>query len=102
MVLAACLVFIQIGETRLGRARVVQVTGQATLAIYCLHIFFTGTTRAVLLKLGIADPGLHLILGTLLGTVSPIVLQLGATRLSLTAWLGFPRLHWPRPDRAQG
>lgn len=96
MILAASAVFIWLGNMAIERAWLIQLTGQATLAIYCLHIFFTGTTRVVLLKLGVVDLGPQLVAGTILGLIPPIVIQCAATRIGIAGWLGFPPLVVPR------
>lgn len=102
MILAASGFFIWLGGTAAGRAWPIRMAGQATLEIYCLHIFFTGTTRIVLLRLGLADPGVQLVAGTLLGMALPIAIARAATHLGLSGWLGFPPLNASRKLRPPG
>lgn len=92
MILAASAFCLWFAGTAAGSAWPIVMAGRATLAIYCLHIFFTGTTRAVLMKLGVVDVWPQLLVATLLGMIAPIMIQRAATRFGVVGWLGFPPL----------
>lgn len=48
--------------------------GELSMPIYLAHIIFASGLRIVLVKLGIDDPSIHVLLGTLVGLVGPIAL----------------------------
>lgn len=48
--------------------------GRQSMVIYLGHILATAGTRIVLMKLGVTDPWMHLLLGTLIGTAGPLLM----------------------------
>lgn len=63
--------------------------GQASMAIYLTHVFFTAGLRIALIKLGITGLAPHLVLGTVLGVLGPLAVLVAARRLNLVRLLGF-------------
>ena len=68
----------------------VQFLGKATLPIYCMHVIFTGSCRILLLKLVVTALSLHLLAGTLFGTLIPVLVYIAAEKMRIAPWLGFP------------
>jgi fucose 4-O-acetylase-like acetyltransferase len=68
---------------------VLMILGQASMAIYLAHVFFTAFSRVALQAVGVQDLWAHLLLGTLLGVIGPLVLLSLADKLSLRRILGF-------------
>lgn len=62
--------------------------GMASMTIYVAHTIFSAALREVLFKIGIADPVLQIIFGTLIGLGGPLVLLAVARRLGLARALG--------------
>ncbi|WP_322920230.1 acyltransferase [Nocardioides renjunii] len=69
----------------------VALVGRRSLEIFLAHIVVASGTRIVLVQLGVADPWVHLVAGTTLGVVVPVVLAVGAERLGWTWLFGLPR-----------
>ncbi len=63
--------------------------GRYSLQIYVLHVIFAAGTRVVLIKVGIDQFWLHMVLGTLVGTVGPLIVGLVDERY-LKALFRFP------------
>lgn len=63
--------------------------GLASMAIYVAHVIFSAGFRIGLVGLGVRDPAVHVVLGTLVGIVCPYALYVIARRWKLTRWLGF-------------
>jgi fucose 4-O-acetylase-like acetyltransferase len=72
--------------TRTGPCEFLRFCGLCSLEIYVIHGFAAVLTRVVLVKACVRDPAIHLILGTTIGVLVPL----------LVAWLcrraGFPYL----------
>lgn len=62
--------------------------GSASMAIYLVHIFFTAFTRIALKAVGIQDMWVHVVLGTVLGVIGPIIFLMCAEKLSLRRFFG--------------
>lgn len=63
--------------------------GRRTMPVYLVHVIVTSATRVALLKLGVTDMGTHLVLGIVLGTALPLMLDGAVQRLRLGALAGF-------------
>ncbi len=63
--------------------------GLATMPIYMLHTFVSAGFRVALLKGGISDLTVHLIVGVTLGVILPIVIFKLTDRLAISRLLGF-------------
>lgn len=81
------------GERHRGHvlARWLETLGVASMPIYLMHIFVTAGTRMTLLRLGIDNVGVHLVLGTLAGVVVPVAVYVLALRLRVARLIGLPR-----------
>lgn len=64
--------------------------GRASAAIYVAHVLFSAALRILLVKLGVTSLPLHLVLGTLIGVLGPLVLMGLARRYRLGTVLGLP------------
>jgi len=71
----------------------VQFLGKSTLPIFCMHVIFTGFCRVLLVRLGVKSLSLHLLAGTLCGTVIPLLIYIVADKMQFAQWLGFPAIH---------
>ncbi len=67
------------------------ILGRASMAIYLAHIFFTAFSRIALTTMGVQNLWVHVLIGTALGVLGPLVLQLLVDRFSLGRVLGFGR-----------
>jgi fucose 4-O-acetylase-like acetyltransferase len=65
--------------------------GKASMTIYVTHVMAMAAIRIVLLKLGIRDLGVHLLVGTSLGVLLPYAFYLLCQRLGLMRILGIGR-----------
>lgn len=72
-----------------GPGAALAVLGAASLPIFLAHTIFSAGLREALLLAGLAGPGLHLLLGTLIGLAGPYLLLRLAQRWRVTGWLGF-------------
>jgi fucose 4-O-acetylase-like acetyltransferase len=63
--------------------------GKRTMAIYCMHILITGTCRIVLVHLHVRAVVLHVLIGTFLGVLIPLLFAIAAERMGISGWLGF-------------
>jgi hypothetical protein len=59
------------------------------MAIYCMHILITGTCRIVLVHLHVRAVVLHVLIGTFLGVLIPLLFAIAAERMGISGWLGF-------------
>lgn len=73
-------------------AGVVALVGRRSLEIFLAHIVVASGTRIVLVQTGVADPWMHLILGTLLGVAVPVGLAVVAERHGWSWLFGLPRM----------
>ena len=62
--------------------------GQASMAIYLLHLFFTSGVRILLQQLEIDDPPPHIAMGMLLGVLVPMAIHFSVNRPWLRKLLG--------------
>lgn len=63
--------------------------GTASLAIFVSHTIFSAAARIVLLKIGITELWVHMLVGTLVGLLLPAALYMTAKRLGFSDKLGF-------------
>ncbi|QHQ33731.1 acyltransferase family protein [Algicella marina] len=63
--------------------------GTASMAIFLAHTIFSAGLREVLFKLGVTNLPVHLVLGTGIGLIAPIILYEIARRFRLTKLAGF-------------
>lgn len=49
--------------------------GRMSLHIYLVHILFTAGVRVALTRVGIVEPGLHLVAGTIAGVAGPLLVE---------------------------
>jgi len=63
--------------------------GRLTMPIYLTHILFTAATRLALVKLGVDTLMPHVILGTVIGVIGPLLCVWAANRLQLSTLIGF-------------
>ena len=66
----------------------IYLVSMSTMAIYVSHIIFTAAVRIILFKLGIDHLGTHVLIGTTVGFIAPIVMYIIASKLKLTTLLG--------------
>jgi fucose 4-O-acetylase-like acetyltransferase len=77
---------------RLFQSSIFKYIGSATLAIYVSHVIFTAGARIVLSKLGVDDLTVHVIAGTALGVIAPLLMYEISQRLRLTQLAGLGAL----------
>lgn len=65
--------------------------GRASMTIYVTHVMVMAAIRIVLLKLGVRDIGVHLLLGVSLGVVLPYLFFVVCERLGVMRILGLGR-----------
>lgn len=83
--LALCLLSAQASFSAGSAGRLLAWIGQRSMPIYLAHILAASGTRIVLQKLlGIHDPSIHLLLGTLAGLIGPLLLYALAPRIGLS------------------
>jgi peptidoglycan/LPS O-acetylase OafA/YrhL len=82
------LVFVssKIDRTKLGTG--LAYLGVVSLAIYVMHTMFSAALRILLVKLGIDDLMLHLVLGGAIGIVGPVIFYGVARRYGALRYLG--------------
>jgi peptidoglycan/LPS O-acetylase OafA/YrhL len=88
MTIAACLLLRN--WRGLGAALLAQI-GQASLAIFVAHVIFAAGLRILLYRYGVYDCTLHVIAGTLVGTLIPTALFVAANRMKIAPLAGFGR-----------
>lgn len=71
--------------------------GKASMTIYVTHVMAMAAIRIILLKLGVRDVGVHLLVGTSLGLMLPYVFFLICQRLGIMRFLGIGRDHRSKP-----
>lgn len=69
--------------------RLSALLGRESMAIYLAHVFFSAAVRIGLLKIGVADTGVHLLLGTVAGIIGPLALSGIARHFGVSRLLGF-------------
>jgi len=75
-----------------GRASMIALVGQCSMAVYILHIMIVGAFRAVEIRLGLTDPAFMLLTLTLVGTVLPILFNAMTSATGTSAWFGLPSI----------
>lgn len=82
------LVFVssKIDRTELGKG--LAYLGVVSLAIYVMHTMFSAALRILFVKLGIDDLMLHLVLGSAIGIVGPVIVFSVARRYGALRYLG--------------
>ncbi|WP_248123020.1 acyltransferase family protein [Micrococcus lacusdianchii] len=68
------------------RAEVFQYIGQRSMAVFIAHVLFMAAARIVLLRLGVDQVGLHLLIGVVIGVGGPLML-LWLSQLLRVQWL---------------
>lgn len=72
--------------------------GEASLAIFVSHVIFAACVRYALLKVGVSNASIHVVLGTFLGVFAPTGLFVLANWTGITPFVGFgrtqKRLYW--------
>jgi peptidoglycan/LPS O-acetylase OafA/YrhL len=89
--LLLCLAVMALEQTVLLRPglRWIAGLGGASMAIYLSHTIFSAAARIGLQQVGVTDVAVHMVVGTLVGLLCPVVLYGVARRWGLTAKLGF-------------
>jgi fucose 4-O-acetylase-like acetyltransferase len=64
------------------------IMGQASMAIYLAHVFFTAGMRIVVQQFGFTNLWLHITLGTVAGVVGPLLILEFAKRFKIRRFLG--------------
>lgn len=72
-----------------GPARIIGVLGLASMPIYLMHVLAASAFRMVLVKLGVSNLYVHLVLGTLVGLLVPLVAYYVVYLLKQEKLLGF-------------
>lgn len=93
---AAALGFVCAGSWLFSSAagwltRPLSALGRASMTIYVTHVMAMAALRIMLLKLGIRELGVHLLVGTSLGVLLPYAFSLLCQRLGLMRILGLGR-----------
>lgn len=68
---------------RSGVLGVIRTCGQQSLAIFVMHVIFAAAIRSAMLKLGIRNFAVHLVVGVAVGTALPIIAAALAHRAGL-------------------
>lgn len=77
---------------RAGRpAEILQYIGERSMAVFIAHVLFMAATRIMLVRLGVDQVGAHLLLGTIIGVVGPLVLLWLSQRLRVPWLFDSPR-----------
>lgn len=69
--------------------------GKASMTIYVSHIIALAAARIALVKLGVTNPAVHILIGVSAGIVLPMAFHLIATRLGLMRLFGLGRDNSP-------
>lgn len=72
-----CLAFERMGR----QTKLLQFIGRNTLPIFLMHIIFSAGTRVVLLKTGVEETWVHILVGVLMGVGIPLLLVRWLKRL---------------------
>ena len=70
------------------KIRILSALGIASLAIFVLHIICGAAIRTILVKLGLDQPAVAILLVTIGGLLIPLAIYLLSIRPGLTPWLG--------------
>ena len=90
LILTSCfLVFFAGMRPQTLVAKGLIILGTASMAIYLSHTIFSAAMREALLAADLRDPGLHMLLATLVGVIAPLCLLQIARRTGTTRLLGF-------------
>lgn len=66
---------------------IVEYVGRNSMVIYLLHIIFTAGTRVILLKVGVNNLEIQIILGLLMGMIAPLVALEVAKKLKINKYI---------------
>lgn len=82
------MVFVssKVDRTKLGKG--LSYLGVISLAIYVMHTMFSAALRILMVKIGIDDLMLHLILGSAIGIIGPVIVYNVARRYGALRYLG--------------
>ena len=87
MGLLACVaVILMVAGAEEGFGRGVDFLAKYTMPIFLMHTLFAAPTRAVLLKIGVQNAMIHIVLGLAISFVGPII---AACVMKKTKWLEF-------------
>lgn len=75
--------------------------GQLTMPIYLTHVIFSAVARLVLVRAGIEGVAVHLVIGTAVGLVGPLVLVWLARQLDFSRAVGFDAPSATQPRKAR-
>ena len=65
--------------------------GKASIAIYVSHVIASAATRTMLVKIGVTDSSIHVVLGTASGIVFPSCLFIVANMLGVAPYIGLSK-----------
>jgi fucose 4-O-acetylase-like acetyltransferase len=85
---------------RLAVSRTLAYLGRHSLEIFLAHITAAAGTRIILVRLGVGDPVIHLVAGTITGLVGPLVLLVVCQRLGFRFLFSAPSILTGRPPMA--
>jgi len=87
---AAIVAILWVGQLHDGHCFVLSYIGRNALSIYVMHILVTAGFRITLPLVGVHQPILHVIIGTVAGVIIPILVQYLLQSLSLSRLFGLP------------
>ncbi|MCH1661601.1 acyltransferase [Enterococcus faecium] len=73
LVVAISGITLVIAITSRFNSRLLSYIGKSSIAIYVMHIIATAGTRIIMIKLGVDNVSIHIILGTLVGVIAPLM-----------------------------
>ena len=82
------LVFASSKIDRMKLGKGVSYLGVISLAIYVMHTMFSAALRILLVKLGTDDLTLHLVFGSAIGIIGPVIVYRIARRYGASRYLG--------------
>jgi fucose 4-O-acetylase-like acetyltransferase len=98
---SAAVIALSSSVARRGAVPAVSVWGRESLAIYCAHTLASAGVRIGLKSVAhVANPGIHLALGMLVGLYGPLALVWLAKRLRFPYLFELPRRRAPEPKPA--
>lgn len=101
-VIVCILTLFQAGHTHLSQPvrSSLSYMGAVSMAIYLMHTIFSASLRAALVAAHITDPTAHIVAGTLIGIMGPIIALSVAQRLRLARITGLEGPAKPAPAKA--
>ena len=82
------LVFASSKIDRMKLGKGVSYLGVISLAIYVMHTMFSAALRILLVKLGTDDLMLHLVFGSAIGIIGPVIVYRIPRRYGASRYLG--------------